>query len=49
MVIFWVFWVLGLFGGGYWNRGNYGYLGGFGITWLLILILGLKVFGFDLK
>ncbi len=48
-ILFWVFWILGLLGGGYLNRSNYGFLGTFGIVWLLLLILGLKVFGFQLN
>lgn len=48
-ILFWVFWVIGLLGGGYLNRSNYGFLGSFGIAWFLFGILGLKVFGFHLN
>jgi len=43
-ILFWVFWLLGLFLGGYGNRDDYFRMGGWGIGWFLLLLLGLAVF-----
>lgn len=43
-IIFWVLMVLALFGGGWANRENFTTLGGWGITWFLIALLGWKVY-----
>lgn len=48
-VLFIVFWFIGLLIGGYKNREDYQSLGGFGITWFLFALLGLKVFWADFK
>jgi len=48
-ILFWVFYFLVLFFGGYYHRENFGVLGQFGIVWLLLGIIGLKVFGFNLN
>ncbi len=47
-VLFWVFWFIGLLGGVYYHRDNFALIGSFGITWFLLLLLGLKVFGLNL-
>lgn len=48
-ILYWVFLVLAVAIGGYWNRDNYGYLGGFGIAIVLFIIIGLKVFPVNLN
>jgi hypothetical protein len=48
-ILFWVFWIIGLLFGAYRNRTDYYAFGHFGLTWFLLLLLGLKVFGFDLR
>jgi hypothetical protein len=48
-VLFWVFLILLLVFGGWRGRSDYSYLGGFGIVWLLLAILGWKVFGSPVK
>ena len=48
---FWIIWVLCLLFGGGWGlkSGNYVYLGGGLVTWILIGLLGYAIFGAPIK
>jgi hypothetical protein len=47
-ILFWILWILGALGGGFYWR-TQPFLPGLGVTWLLLGILGWHVFGGALR
>lgn len=43
-IIFWLIMFIALFGGMYVNRSDFNTMGGFGINWILLALLGWKVY-----